>query len=1264
MEVFLRNVPQDLTDDALKRELQPYMNTLGITAWTCDKPRKRAQAWVTFLRETDGRKFLNKHEKIRKKPQQSEAPPTAKGVFKPRAKVRDIARLHLLGTAIYAEKSTRAVDKHLLSHLEHDREQKAKASARDPEAPALSLTVSNVRSGDNFFDGPHNTLSFAEQATLASEFDMIAGRFGQSSFTLTIVENGLGSKPDFRLEIPYDKIQDLVVGYSDKSFVFVLMEPPRMYRAIQGEDGNANWERIGSFPTSISHAEHVGTALVYRMKVISRDFQEIVTALKSRNHISITRHDLPVLPNFSVIGREDVNQLWGKRVLEHTISKLRAKGILPFALLFQVQALVWNNYLRPWSGHQMLDILEKVALDAKEMGVYLAVTADSIKQLFQRIPYPCPGTDPVELDVKELVVEVMRKEYDLRNEDPERDEVYGSKIPSQQAWVFKAMVTPTRILLHGPDAESRNRVLRMFPKHNDYFLRVIFCDEDGQDLSFNPKISNDFVFNRYRQVLRDGIVVGGREFSFLGFSHSSLRSHSAWFLAPFTDDEYQKQNYDTILRSLGDFKDIRIPAKCAARIGQAFSETPYAIPLIECGILNRAIPDVKSADGTRVFSDGVGTISRGALEAIWPYLGRRSAAPTCLQIRWGGCKGMLSVDSRLPGKMFCVRTESMMKFPSTDLAELGICDTSSKPLRLVLNRQMIKIMEDMGTADKWFYHQQNRALDILRAVTAKAINTSTFLEYQAIGINLGLPKLIKQLDKMGIDYRRDRFLKSAVELVVLRELRLLKHKARIPIDKGVTLFGIMDETGFLQEGQVYIAYDKTYGISERRINATLADGQVLVTRSPALHPGDIQLAQMITPPLGHPLRDLQNCIVFSQRGSRDLPSQLSGGDLDGDLYNVIWDPEAMPKRTFDPADYPRVKPPELDRPVTRDDIADFFINFMKTDILGMIAVRHVMIADKEDRGTLDPTCITLAEMHSTAVDFSKTGIPVNPKQMPKGPRIRPDFLAPAPPLKFYDRGQIDHIGEFDDDDDGGDSMGRIKFRYYLSEKILGRLYRNVDERKIWDESIHLDINMDGPSVWDQLLGLVEAQIAEYKFDIVYSRKTEEAWKIRNLYESTISDNMWQFSDNPRSPISEVEVFCGFILNKRGSQTRRQRDSSTKLKEEMDRIMAWIVKLIRDRGMGNGGDAATSATGPVAEPNRWREDVIELCWACVAVGCGKEGGSSPLYYGTGKLQSFRVVAACCLLKEWNNLSRKMDWASGGGYLGTARGRRRPTILPIR
>jgi hypothetical protein len=121
---------------------------------------------------------------------------------------------------------------------------------------------------------------------------------------------------------------------------------------------------------------------------------------------------------------------------------------------------------------------------------------------------------------------------------------------------------------------------------------------------------------------------------------------------------------------------------------------------------------------------------------------------------------------------------------------------------------------------------------------------------------------------------------------------------------------------------------------------------------------------------------LRNCIYFSQKGSRDLPSKLGGGDLDGDPYQIIFDPNARPKKVFSPADYRGQPPEDLGRSVKHEDMTKFFVTFMATNQLGRIATLHKVLADQKKDGVADPDCLMLAEMHSTAVDFSKSGIPV------------------------------------------------------------------------------------------------------------------------------------------------------------------------------------------------------------------------------------------------------------------------------------------------
>lgn len=117
-----------------------------------------------------------------------------------------------------------------------------------------------------------------------------------------------------------------------------------------------------------------------------------------------------------------------------------------------------------------------------------------------------------------------------------------------------------------------------------------------------------------------------------------------------------------------------------------------------------------------------------------------------------GAKGMVSLDSRLEGEVFCLR-KSMIKFEGSNSNDIEICDATYKPLPVYLNRQFIKIMEDMGVDNEWFMDLQNQEVERLRLITDNPTNAATFLKRQGIGEYFNFPQLITGLSMVNIDYR-------------------------------------------------------------------------------------------------------------------------------------------------------------------------------------------------------------------------------------------------------------------------------------------------------------------------------------------------------------------------------------------------------------------------------------------------------------------------------------------------------------------------------
>jgi len=196
----------------------------------------------------------------------------------------------------------------------------------------------------------------------------------------------------------------------------------------------------------------------------------------------------------------------------------------------------------------------------------------------------------------------------------------------------------------------------------------------------------------------------------------------------------------------------------------------------------------------------------------------------------------------------------------------------------------------------------------------------------------------------------------------------------------------------------------------------------------------------------------------------------------------------------------------------------FFLKFsqIESDLIGLIAHSHLRIADLRDPGCQE--CLRLAEHASHAVDFPKTGTPVNSRDIPKSrERRKPDFLA-------YE---------------GQDPTER---NFYNSKKLLGKLFRGVplvhwipEERDREDSPSKgnvIERALRGVGLYD--LGLPELQAPSEELH-------EEMQHLLVDYRDQLLaiGKVHSLSKNKDTPVSEAELISGTLMENWSHHQRRR-----------------------------------------------------------------------------------------------------------------------------
>lgn len=116
--------------------------------------------------------------------------------------------------------------------------------------------------------------------------------------------------------------------------------------------------------------------------------------------------------------------------------------------------------------------------------------------------------------------------------------------------------------------------------------------------------------------------------------------------------------------------------------------------------------------------------------------------------------------------------------------------------------------------------------------------------------------------------------------------------------------------------------------------------------------------------------------------------------------------------------------------------------------------------------------------------------------MPKYSPFRPDFEAPGPYINIIKNESLSFDPPSDLDLDVGDDDDDFTgYRYYESNKILGKLYRKIDEREIYNEIKQRSQATESTST-ATVIHAVWTYVESQCKPIQWEHKKEWAWELR------------------------------------------------------------------------------------------------------------------------------------------------------------------------
>ncbi|KAI1212373.1 RNA dependent RNA polymerase-domain-containing protein [Annulohypoxylon truncatum] len=493
--------------------------------------------------------------------------------------------------------------------------------------------------------------------------------------------------------------------------------------------------------------------------------------------------------------------------------------------------------------------------------------------------------------------------------------------------------------------------------------------------------------------------------------------------------------------------------KLFSRITLGLSRTHPTVIVQPEQIRHRPV-DVLSPTG-KVMNDGIALMSHGLARAVRDSMGLPDT-PAGFQGRFGSAKGFWIRDATDTSDEIWIETTPSQRKWNCDYVEddhrtFEVRNPSRELKSANLNLQLLPILEDRAIngalmksqIGKFLRDTLKRDLDTQKAAmldpiqfrlwvqeNSGSIRRQERIKHNQVPFTAGLPTsredIMAFLMDSGFEPTKLKFLSDMAWKMRMDKCNELKERLNVRVGRSTYAYMVVDFLGVLEEDEIHLGFSSKFADEHSGFSETFLHGMdVLVARTPAHYPSDIQRVKAVFKP---ELGSLKDVVIFPTKGNIPLADKLSGGDYDGDIAWVCWEPTIV--NNFHNAEMPDV--PDLFQQgivrkenvsylelvgtsdITTEFLARAFRFNMQHNLLGMCTNYKERFCYSQNSVRND-SAILLSTLISHLVDRAKQGVVFTDQDWAQLRKTLRRVDPPDPPYKkevWSGKGEPTHIVDY------------------------------------------------------------------------------------------------------------------------------------------------------------------------------------------------------------------------------------------------------------